>query len=289
VPEYSPKTQAGGDSPQESHPQTETDLPAATSDSYAEKLKEEAKELQVEIDQLTKKKAVIEGDAAASEAAENEVEQAVTPYADALPELTKSKSDAEQRIETKVKMIEAAIDPAKKNAVIAIINATDKAIDDLEKKIEGLKATQKTASTDYEAAQAKLISAQAAFDDEKKSVGSAAVNLTAIQALFPRIEAEDPTHLATMYFLIMEGKRLIDETKLPSVDDVRQTLSAAYENLTDKMTAAREAKIALENTTIDLEANQQALSEKQAGREEAILKEIAQYDVGPDVPMAEAA
>lgn len=234
---------------------------------------------QAKLDKHIKATAGLKEEFTASEAADKEEAKALAGYEQALPALEKKVKDANEYLQTKEPMANAAVGE-NKGAIDAVINGYD---DDLEKREEirkQLEEEKSTAKVNYDAAVEELKEARSKFDEAKNYLVDVTADMARFQSLVPQIEGYDPGMPATMYLLTQEARRATPK-KVYTIDDLRKKLSDAIQALKESMSGAREAKDVWEGAIIDYEQTQTTLLARRASQHERLSKKIAKYNVPP--------
>lgn len=268
MPEYPPKTPESGGTPQ-APPLSKPPQGVDSVDPRENFDLEQAK-----LDKQTKANAGLKEELTTSEAADKESEQALAGYEKARPALQSKVEEANEYLSVKLPMVEKALDPEKKTAILKAIDGYKADLKKREAAVTQLEKDIRETKGEYETAAEKAKEAQAKFDEAKNTLASATANVSKFQSLMPKIEGEDPARLATMYFLTLEADEAVPD-KLDEVADLQKKLTERLEALKESRKAAREKKAAWEGKVIDLAQARKALADRRASREERLLKQIA--------------
>jgi chromosome segregation ATPase len=233
--------------------------------------------LQAELAKLTKGNVGKTKAAGVVEAAKRQSEQVSSAFEKGYPKLKAGETEAKDYLEQKMPMVVAAVG-ANKGAIDKVI-ADEK--DELKKRageIGKLKKAREDAQSAYESALEELKAAQEEFDGAKTGSAQVAAAIAEFQSLIPKIEGEDPSHPANMYFLAKEAEETRKRIQVSAPEEFRGGLEEKLDALTSAITAAQEAQEKLDNAAIDFELNNKPFLAWQKGRRERILKKIAQYN-----------
>jgi len=211
-----------------------------------------------------------------------ELEQILTAYEQALPNLIKGHKDAHTYSDTKMRMILCAIEK-KKPEIDQKIAQYDRQISDKAAAVEQLKAKKKAAEDLVKQAQ----------DDKKKKDEHYAYwrdlqtnnekKLQEISELKTQIEKEDEqSHAASMYFLALELQRVLQSIKIVSKHELKYYLLTTLTERDKANQTLRNRESELSQATSALATEQSELDQLKEKRRENILKIMATCDEPPE-------
>jgi hypothetical protein len=211
-----------------------------------------------------------------------ELEQILTAYEQALPNLIKGHKDAHTYSDTKMRMILCAVEK-KKPEIDQKIAQYDRQISDKAAAIEQLKAKKKAAEDLVKQAQdeKKKKDDQYAYWHDLQSNNEK--KLKEIAELKTQIEKEDEaSHAASMYFLALELQAVLRTIKIVSKEDLKYHLLTALTERDKANQILRNRETELSQATSALNTEQSELDQLKEKRRENILKIMATCDEPPD-------
>lgn len=254
---------------------------------FSEQLKGDLAKAQADLDKQTRINAGLKADVGVLEKTEKDIELAITGYQQALPGLAKDRKDLSDYINQKLPMAVAAVGKKNQDTITQIINQSD--LGSFEVQIAKSREEVRKAKTIYSAAADSLEDAQTAFARAKAYLADQTANLKTAKDLMARAEKEDPANPANMYFFITQMQNILnppktDKADLKTVENLRNDLSQALQNLNTALAAARAAKKDWDEKQIDFENSQKEFLDLQTKRLDPLLSGISPLNNLPAPP-----
>jgi chromosome segregation ATPase len=241
-------------------------------------LQKKVKHIDAEIERLKQQKDSLEKNLTDQTGAGKAIKDILDAYAKALPGLIKELRDDETYADTKMRMILCAIEEYK-SQIDQKIAEYDRKIAEKTAAVEQLKAQKADAEQQLAQAQADEKAKQDKLDNWKKLQATIEANLAEIASLKTQIEKEDDlSHPAKMYFLTLELQKVLRNTKIVSVDELKAKLYNGWEELNQAKEVTRQKKSALDAITAKLDQAQAELDEWKTKRREKILEKLSVFD-----------
>jgi len=125
----------------------------------------------------------------------------------------------------------------------------------------------------------ELAQKQKAFTDLKNTKTGLDNSLREIKSLKTQIEREEgQSHPASMYFLTKELKKILEDLKIPSADELSQRLNQGWSDLNKAQDAVNKKKMDLDGAKAKYEAQQKKVSDLWQKRRENILGQLKPWD-----------
>lgn len=235
-----------------------------------------------EVAKQTIQRDCLKEDIAAVNKAQGAINQAVTAYTNAIEGLKTVKKELKDYYETKWRMILCAVESIKED-IDKVIRDYDDAIAEQKRKLTDLIKHESCAKKEYEDATAHLNDKQGQFDKYKDYKSNLERSLNEIKVLKGKIEKEDDlNHPASMYFLIVGLKKILDEANVISPEDLKKKLDETWCDVYEAKNVARDKLAYWEDKKADLEKEQNALKELETNRTENILNSVSKYNRNPE-------
>jgi DNA repair exonuclease SbcCD ATPase subunit len=171
----------------------------------------------------------------------------------------------------KTKMVAAAIGD-KKDPIDDAIQLFDQETERMTDQLEGVARARDEAQSESAKADAIQADKQAAYDGYKNYKQDTNAKLQDLEALRTTItQADDATDIATMYFLILEFKSVLQITHIVSQHQLAQDLKEKLSQLEAAKEAAREKKSAWNELSTNYDAQNATLVERLKGRRANLL------------------
>lgn len=249
----------------------------------------ELKRKQAEIDALTKQSGDLQTDITGLKATVAEVTQVLSSYGDNITKLKKDRDDLEYFLEQKSKMVAAAVQD-RKDAIDRIIRDYDIALQEQGQKVGGLGARANEAQEHYQEAADLAQEKQHQYDTAKGVQQTVTNALTELKSLREQIvSADDKTDVASMYFLVLEMRHVMQHTRIPSQGQLSDTLNEALSGLEEAKEHARSRKAAWDSLKLEHDSEKKKLDDLNANRRKDILAAIqAQWPAQPAEAQAAA-
>jgi len=163
---------------------------------------------------LTRQTGDLETDINDLEATVTDVDKTLTDYGKNFKQLDKDCADLDYVLEQKTKMVAAAVQD-KKEAIDRKIRDYDHRIHEQENKVRVLGEQVAEAKKEYDETSRDQTMKQAAYGHAKNTQADETAKITELKTLKDQITAaDDQTDAASMYFLTLEMRRLIDHTHI---------------------------------------------------------------------------
>ena len=206
------------------------------------------------------------------------IKEILEAYKTALPDLKNELMEDATYADTKMRMILCAVEKYR-GEIDKKIAEYDLQIASKANALEQLKAQKQQAQQQFEQAQKQQEAKQAEFDYWKNLKANIQKNLDEIKELKKRIEAEDDlSHAASMYFLALELQRILRNTRIVSVEELKYKLYSSWNQLSQAKELVRQTQSAAEAAAAAVDAAQKDLDELKAKRREKILEKISVFD-----------
>ena len=241
-------------------------------------LQNQLDETERELASQTRQRDSLKEDIVSVQKTNTELDQSGDAYGKALDALKNSKKELNEYYLLKWRMVECAVDK-NKDEIEAAIKKYD---DDTELKryrVEELVDQHQEATIAYDEATSALNDRKQQFDEYKDYKAKVEKKLKEIQTLKGKIEREDDaSHPASMYFLLSEMKKSLEDVKLPSAEELQKKARDRWCDLYEANKDARDKKAALDEKKTALQKEQAALEERQQKRTDNILLLVAKYN-----------
>ncbi|MBV9960426.1 MAG: hypothetical protein JO360_18510 [Acidobacteria bacterium] len=238
--------------------------PPQSPDQKLEELKKQLEQSSTELNQLTRKRDTLKADVDALSKTVEEIKKTSTDYGQGEAGLKTAQQEYEHYFQTKKHMLEAELGE-KTEKIVALIATVDDKIKQKRAEVAALRETATKAESNKEAAKKTLEQKQQDYNNLKNKRANLAANLQKLKDLKVRIEQfDDETKPASMYVLLLELKKVLDDTKIPSPEEYKKALdeaTKALENATAQVestkTAARTSQEALAKAENELKESEQ--------------------------------
>jgi chromosome segregation ATPase len=234
----------------------------------------ELKRKKSEIEALTRQQGDLETDITELESTVTEVDTTLTAYGKNVKQLEKDRADLEYFLEQKTRMVAAAVQD-KKEAIDRKIREYDHRIHEQDNKVRQLAEQEGEANEEFDEATRDQQAKQDAYDQAKNTEKKETDQIAALKDLKDKVTgADDQTDVASMYFLTLEMRRLIDHTHIRSQSELSERLNEALSALEDAKERARGRKAHRDALKTEQEAEAKKLADLKSGRRDEILREI---------------
>jgi chromosome segregation ATPase len=210
----------------------------------------------------------------------NEVHTTLTDYGNGLKGMQTDLHSLQYFYEQKAKMVAAAIGD-KKDPIDDAIQSFDRETEKMEDHLSELGRRRDAAQDEFAKADAIQADRQADYDAAKNYKQDTEARLTDLKALRTSITtADDATDVATMYFLTLEFKEVLKDTRLVSQHQLAHDLKEKLSLLEAAKEEARNKKSAWNELQTTYDAHNATLQTRVAGRRANLLAAIqAMYPV----------
>ena len=248
---------------------------------------ERLKQLQIELsqqqsrrDHIAKELDELQADITDLQNTVNEVQTTLTDYGNGIKGMQTELHSLQYFYEQKTKMVAAAIGE-KKDPIDDAIQTFDRDTDRMEDHLEELGRRRDAAHTEFLKADAIQVDREAEYDAVKNYKQDTDAKLNDLKALRTAItQADDATDVATMYFLILEFKEVLEHTRLVSQHQLAHDLKEKLSLLEAAKEEARTKKSAWNELQTNYDAHKKTLDQRESGRRTNLLAAIqAMYPV----------
>ena len=234
----------------------------------------ELKRKQAEIDTLNKQTTDLQTDINDLKATVAEVTQIISGYGENVTKLRKDREDLEYFLEQKTKMVGAAVHD-KKEAIDRIIRDYDAGLNEHANKVSRLAERAEEAHEEYDKAAATAQERQHEYDVAKNAQQTITARLTELKTLREQIvAADDKTDVATMYFLALEMRHVMNHTHVVSQGELAEKLNEALAALEEAKEHARARKNSWDALKLEHDAEKNKLDDMKTNRRKNILAAI---------------
>lgn len=231
------------------------------------------------LSELTKKRDALKSNVEALSKIVEDITKTSAGFGQGEAGLKGSKQEHEKYLQTKKQMVETVLGEETKR-VISEITKVDNLIETKRGTVNALKASAKKAEGDFEATKGKLQERQRAYDDLKDIRKHLGEKLQKLKDYKTQIEQfDEQSKPASMYVLLIEFKKVLDETQIPSQSEYQKQLNAASEALEAAKAEVAAAKLGAEATREKLAKEEDALKALEQHRIEDILKAVDKLEV----------
>ncbi len=242
-------------------------------------LKDQLQQKDSQIGQATKERDALKTDVDALTKNVDEIKSTTNTFVQAATGLDADVKTLNAYYHTKEQMVEAALGDKKKDADAAI----KKVDDDIKTKsdeVAALDGKAAAAKSDYDAAKQDRDAKQQAYDSQKNRQKELGDNIKTLKDDRAKIEQyDDKNKTASMYVVLRELKGVLDGAAVPSPADFEKDLDKAWQELDKAKENVRQKTLAWESARDALAKAQAELKALEAGRVEAILKEVEPLNV----------
>jgi hypothetical protein len=263
-------------------PASKTPMPPDVTDPN-----ERLKQLQIELgeqqsrrDHIVKELDELQADITDLQNTVNEVQTTLTDYGNGIKGMQTELHGLQYFYDQKAKMVSAAIGE-KKDPIDDAIQSFDRDTEKMEDHLEELGRRRDAAQTEFYKADAIQAERQSDYDAVKNYKQGTDAKLNDLKALRTAItQADDATDVATMYFLILEFKEVLEHTRLVSQHQLALDLKEKLSLLEATKEEARTKKSAWNELQTKYDAHKATLETRESGRRANLLAAIqAKYPV----------
>jgi chromosome segregation ATPase len=210
--------------------------------------------------------------------AKGDLDKSLEDYEKGVEGYQERKKICDEYYAKKKEMIEAAIKD-KKEKIEEIIKNYDEKIKTAKEKMDTAESDLSSAEAAYEQAEKENEAAQQAYDAAKKILEEIGNKLQELEALRELIEEEDAKcHTASMYFLILGYKQILDEIKIQSLKEYEEHLIQLWRDLNTKKATLRDKQKELNEKKEKYELCKQPYEALVQNRKEALLEELQELE-----------
>jgi chromosome segregation ATPase len=250
-----------------------TDRGAADPRAELDRLKDELRKNQAQIDQMVKSTASQQQDITVLESGLGESDQAVKAYAQGLQSLGDPDS-LRTFVDQKSSMAVAALG-TDLGAINDLIAHMDDDIQNQVRSIPDLQAASDRAASAHAAAQQVAGAKQADYHGAKGTLARIQAGVTELKNLKNQVNAAaESGNFAGMYVLVGEMKSALKALDVPTAADLQAQLAKGLMDLKAALQDARVKKEALDNAQADLVAARKKLDDTRAGRRGLLLDAV---------------
>jgi chromosome segregation ATPase len=204
----------------------------------------------------------------------DDVKATLTSYGAEVQQLEATLHGLQYFYDQKTKMVMAAIGE-KKEPIDLTIREYDHETGQLRERLQELATMLRAAQGESEKADAIQAQKQRDYDHVKAYKTKTEDQLKQLDALRGDITtADDATDVASMYFLVLEFKHVLEHTRIVSQHHLAQQLKEELSELEAAKEAARARKAAADDLTAEYTSHQQALASRVADRRQKLLDVI---------------
>lgn len=264
--------------------------PQKSPEQKLEELKKLLEESDKQLGKLSKQRDALKADVETLSKSVGEIKKTSADFGQGEAGLKATREEFEKYAQTKKHMLDAELGEKTKQ-IAEIIANVDKWIETKKGEVAALREKAAKAESNQEAAEESLEQKQKSYDDLKNIRKRLSENIQKLKDFKTRIEKfDEETKPASMYALLLELKKVLDNTKIPSQAEYEQQLNAASEALEAAKAEVTNTKAAARTSLEELAKGEESFKVSEKNRLETILKEVDKLNLkAVDAPESKAA